>query len=549
MAVGPTIHDMTINTEPLLLPISEQTPGGIDIRDSEAYEALASEIEKMSSPSSDGQIDWAKIETGASRLLTEQSKDFLLAAWLSAAWIQHHGIDGLIAAIHLLEQLVARFWDSAQPPLKRLRGRRNALIWGIDRASSWLEHQHDDIAPLSATAHAALMADIQSLDTQLAELDPDSPPLQALTQQIRRLPTEDAEPATTTDLAPNPPDAATTATSPKTTAQSGNLVPATHVASPALPGFVPASNSNQPPDNPEAVTQALRPALEYIAQLNNTLRALSPLNPISVDLCRLTARCTILETPPAHQGLTALMAPPVAILDAFGTIIQNSNPDGLVDFCESRLGTFPYWLDLDREAARGFALMGAAGAPLHRQVIEHALSFTQRLPDIEQLMFSDGTPFADAATLQWLASCRADRETQSGASPDRVTQAQQQAQAALAAGYPEQAMAAYQTLIETTWAGRDRFLARLALLETLSGLTTGPTTPYPLARYLADDCLGQRLDSWEPDLARRCWQTICRALRAAQNTPTATAQDAAAQGLIQQAQLALAGLAPSATIQ
>ncbi len=69
------------------------------------------------------------------------------------------------------------------------------------------------------------------------------------------------------------------------------------------------------------------------------------------------------------------MAPPVAIQDAFGTIKQNNNPDGLVEFCESRLGTFPYWLDLDRESARGFALMGAAGAPLRQKVIEHALYF------------------------------------------------------------------------------------------------------------------------------------------------------------------------------
>ncbi|WP_322997249.1 type VI secretion system ImpA family N-terminal domain-containing protein [Castellaniella sp.] len=182
----------TINTEPLLQAISEQAPGGTDIRDSETYEALSSEIEKMASPTSDGQIDWTKIETLASRILAEQSKDFMVAAWLSAAWIHHHGIDGLAAGLHLYEQLVAQFWDSAQPPLKRLRGRRNALIWGIERASSWLEQQ--DLAPLPVAFHAAMLADIQSLDARLAELDPDSPPLQALMQQIRRLPTEEPDP-------------------------------------------------------------------------------------------------------------------------------------------------------------------------------------------------------------------------------------------------------------------------------------------------------------------------------------------------------------------
>ncbi|WP_323012550.1 type VI secretion system protein TssA [Castellaniella sp.] len=545
----------TINTEPLLHAISEQAPGGTDIRDGEAYEALSSEIEKMASPTSDGQIDWTKIETLASRILAEQSKDFMVAAWLSAAWIHHHGIDGLAAGLHLYEQLVAQFWDSAQPPLKRLRGRRNALIWGIERASGWLEQQ--DLAPLPVAFHAAMLADIQSLDARLAELDPDSPPLQALMQQIRRLPTEEPDPVDAPEAVSPPIATAQASPSPSTTAPGSPAIPAataiptaTAAAPATAPGFAPTANGTQPLDSPDAAIQALRPALEYIAQINGSLRTLNPLNPISVDLCRLTARCTILESPPAQQGLTALMAPPVAIQDAFGTIMQNSNPDGLVEFCESRLGTFPYWLDLDRESARGFALMGAAGAPLRQKVIEHALSFTQRLPNIEHLAFSDGTPFADEATRQWLASSRAEREAGSSAPLDRPGQTQQQAQAALAAGHPEQALAAYQTLIETTWAGRDRFLARLALLEALPGLAAG-AAPYPLARHLADECQTHKLDSWEPDLARRCWQAIYRALRNSLNKPADTAnpaQESASRDLMAQAQLALAGLAPGAMV-
>ncbi|WP_416347222.1 type VI secretion system domain-containing protein [Castellaniella sp.] len=151
----------------------------------------------------------------------------------------------------------------------------------------------------------------------------------------------------------------------------------------------------------------------------------------------------------------------------------------------------------------------------------------------------------------WPACRRAEREAGSSAPPDRPSQTQQQAQAALAAGHPDQALAAYQTLIETTWAGRDRFLARLALLEALPGLSAG-AAPYPLARHLADECQKHKLDNWEPDLARRCWQAIYRTLNTALNKSADLASptlNTAAQALILQAQLALAGLAPGGTMQ
>ena len=96
---------MTIDTESLLLPISGPNPGGTDIRSGEEYDGLTAEIDKMSSPSSTGQIDWLKVETTASRLLAQQSKDFMLAAWLSAAWMQSRGIEGLAAGLRVHEHI------------------------------------------------------------------------------------------------------------------------------------------------------------------------------------------------------------------------------------------------------------------------------------------------------------------------------------------------------------------------------------------------------------------------------------------------------------
>jgi len=545
---------MTLDTESLLLPISGPNPGGTDIRSGEEYDGLTAEIDKMSSPSSTGQIDWLKVETTASRLLAQQSKDFMLAAWLSAAWMQSRGIEGLAAGLRLHEQLIARFWDSAQPPLKRLRGRRNALQWWVERASDWLDGQ-EEIAPLQPPFHQAMLDDAQSLDTRLGELDPECPPLQPLIQRIRRLSRIEPEPqpATSEERAPSSSGTAEMPTGAAASQPQGAAAPAaaSSAPSPAPTAFRPGGDQHMALDSEDAVLHAMQPALDHLGQLGSALRSLSPLNPASIDLCRLTARAVILAAPPSQQGITALMPPPVAIQDAFATIMQNGNAEGLIEFCESRLATFPYWLDLDRESARGFSLMGSAGAPLRQAVIDHVLCFTQRVPDIEHLAFSDGTPFASEATRQWLASCRAARQSSGDGPADRASQALTQARTALADGQTDQALQIYQTLIETTWAGRDRFLARLAMLEALPQIAP-QASPQALARHLADECLKHDLGAWEPDLARRSWQTILRALNRMQPRPD-PAEDAhlaaAGQALIEQARLALAQLDPGALLR
>ena len=93
--------------------------------------------------------------------------------------------------------------------------------------------------------------------------------------------------------------------------------------------------------------------------------------------------------------------------------------------------------------------------------------------------------------------------------------------------------------------------ARLAMLEALPQIAP-QASPQALARHLADECLKHDLGAWEPDLARRSWQTILRALNRMQPRPD-PAEDAhlaaAGQALIEQARLALAQLDPGALLR
>jgi len=146
---------MAIDFEALLLPISSETPGGVEPRETSQYEVVFAEIECLTSLSAGRQPDWLKIEVQSTELLKTISKDFMVASWLSAAWIEKSGIDGLSAGLGLFAGFLKTYWQTGFPPLKRIRGRRNALIWWTDRVKAWLNNT--TLAPLSFEVHTQLV--------------------------------------------------------------------------------------------------------------------------------------------------------------------------------------------------------------------------------------------------------------------------------------------------------------------------------------------------------------------------------------------------------
>jgi len=538
---------MSIDIAALLAPISPEAPAGADARGSDTYEQVSAEIDKMIALSGSVLIDWNLVARHAADIFATQSKDFMLAAWLSAAWMELHDIQGLKAGLELHAGLIHSYWENSFPPLKRLRGRRNALAWWVERAGGWLENHPQP--PLDPAFHAAMLEAATRIDQGLAEHDPESPPLGGFVRQIKTLEIlPEAAPAPATDAtAGTDGEAGAPATAQDPTDATGP-VPAhgdpagDGAASPAAgtPAAPTPTISAVPPPAPSAARNSSGAALpampalpDTLASLDDILAALSstrePLTrvagalleidrfqPLLIEITRFAARAALLSSPPASAGATALAPPPVAIADAFTTIRGAGNAEGLVAFCESRIPAFPFWLDLDCQSARGYGMLGEAGATMRQAIVRNVLAFTDRLPGIETLSFSDGTPFADDDTLQWLESCRAQG---GGSEPqDAFSATRQQAQAAAHDGRQEQAMQLYQSFIQSSRSGRDQFRTRIALLELLLA-THGDINPMPLAQPLIDDCSKWNLDDWEPELAADAWQAVLKACRQALASP------------------------------
>lgn len=509
-----------------LLQAIDLSDGAADPRESDVFADLNREIDKLTSLSTSGQPDWTRVEQLGGAYLQTQSKDFLVASWLSEAWTQRHAMMGVAAGLALFAGLTETFWETAVPSVQRLRGRRNAISWWLDRLQPWLE-QNAEIT-VGAELSERMLSSIRQLDRLLSDKDPEAPSLSRLMGLLQRIPVDapsvpspQSAPAalTGTPSVPGPsqlvepvtgasgpavsaPVEAPTTTSSGTNRQAADEVQTAPVPSAVAPIRSVGSNGPVEVRSHDDLIALLKPIQDQVALIGTALQQFDHAHPLSIHLSRFAARVGLIDMPGANQGQSVIAPPPVAILDAFEKVTASKNPQALVEFCEVRIRAFPFWFDLDFHSARGYAMMGAAGSKMREAITESLLSFVKRLPGIEGYSFSNGTPFASSETQAWIRQCQA--EQQGDAPADAFGQAQAQARSLQVEGNTEAAVAALQNFISACRSRRDRFRAQLALLDLLLA-EPARADLQPLLDPLAEECLRLDLNQWEPELASQLW--------------------------------------------
>lgn len=512
---------MSLDTQALLEPVIRPESGdALDPRESETFASLNQEIDKLTSLSAASQPDWARIEQLGCEFMT-QSKDFLVASWLCEAWTQRHALMGVAAGLSLMAGLTEKYWDTAVPPVQRLRGRRNAIMWWIDRLLPWLEAKTD--VSMGSDLAERMVSATRQFDALLSEKDPEAPSLARLLGLLQRIPVDavaEQTPAApvkaTVDTEPAAPAATALPSAEHQTSDSPAPQPSASRSSSATPStpstqnqaLAPVSFTPLAPSGPleiksnDDLLALLKPVQDHVALIGPALLQFDHAHPLSIQLSRFAARVGILELPRATAGQTAIAPPPVAILDAYEKVTASKNPQAMVEFCEARIRTFPFWLDLDLHSARGYAMMGAAGSKMREAITETLLTFLNRLPDVESYSFSNGMPFASAETQAWIRQCR---EEKSGIRPmDAFSLTQARAANLQAEGDQEAAMNIWQDFISSCSGQRDRFKARLAWAEMV--LNAHPDADHLiLLEPIAEECERMQLSQWEPELATQVW--------------------------------------------
>ncbi len=110
------------NLEPLLAPVSDESPAGPDLE----YDPEFLALERAAAPKAERAVgdtvkaaeepDWEKVAE-LSEAVLQRSKDLRPAVHLTTAWMRSSGMPGWSAGLGLIRGLLEQFWDTVHPQL------------------------------------------------------------------------------------------------------------------------------------------------------------------------------------------------------------------------------------------------------------------------------------------------------------------------------------------------------------------------------------------------------------------------------------------------
>jgi len=459
--------------------VSTEHFAGEDVRFSNEYEALESELGKAQSVHEGGQIDWLKIRENSEALLRGQSKDLRVGAWLTWALYQRESFPGLLAGLALLHHLCEHHWAEIHPAKPRTRGA--AIGWLVPRLEQVL---NENVAiKEQLPLFRRLVEHLEGLDAICTErLGDDAPLLLPICRRLKSRVERAAD------------------NQPETGVVGAAVAQVKQVASQL---FVPGAAV----DNEKDAHKALR-----VQQENARPLCAWWLKQNATDLRALRLNRTLLWLPidavPERNAeqITALRGLPADKLKAYQERFDQGKYADLLVELEASLAKAPFWFDGQRMVWECLQNLNAELAM--REVEIHFAQLVQRLPGIIELRYHDGAPFADPATRAWI-SAHVMPHLQSASAPRKVEVADSQPawELALEEVLPilrkDGLKAAVQTLkqgMHAAQGGRVRFLWQFALAR-LCFLAK----KYELAKNqletLDQTLQDSGLHAWEPDLA------------------------------------------------
>jgi type VI secretion system protein VasJ len=472
-------------------PISESSPTGQDVRNDTDFEALSGEIEKMSSPTLSGTMDWNRVLQLSEDILTNKSKDLLVLSYFSVALLKTAGLRGFADSVHIMRESLEGFWEDLFPVKTRMRGRKNAIEWWQEKVSTDLRDLTSQKWPKQE--HDAFLEDLNAVDAFLADNMEEAPLLLPMINAIAALvETIEETPA------PAAPGLA-----------GGANVPATGLAGTARPVAVDPAETD--------TDKLLDQGLEIIGRAATLLIQKDPLNTLSFRLNRIAAWTAVTTLPPATAGKTLIPAPDGQIISALENLYQSRNWRDLLDAAESRVHQFLFWLDLSRYVTEALEQLGRQDSS--EAVAAETCQYVKRLTGIERLAFDNGTPFANEETRIWINGLN--RQISSGGGDTRgnetdiIQVVEKQVEEAAKASRDNKltvALGAFTDKLNHAPSARVHFIWQFGLCRLLLQVKQ-PRLAMPHLKELLQTMEVYRLEQWEPDLAVEVLSTVLTGLR------------------------------------
>ncbi|HEY2514793.1 MAG TPA: type VI secretion system protein TssA, partial [Polyangiaceae bacterium] len=365
-----------------------------------AYQQLAEEVEKGRSLAG-GTTDWRWVAGEGTRILREEAKDLRAASWVVVALANLEGWPGAAEGLEAYGALLEQFWDSMVPSRPRARATLADWVWeGLTRALRTRALRLEDREAIAVSRGGAARVD-QILSERLKLQSEGAGGFRKLVRETLASLPESPPPGPVVEDRPEP-----------ASAKDENRTEEPMAAAPAPDRASPLSLVAPVPVAPTSLDEAERSATELrdpLGALARYVREVAPASPWSYRLGRTSAWLTIEEPPYVERGRTSLRAPAASDRDLLERLAGDGAWAELRDASEAALSEHIFWLDLHRYTALALERLGASFGAAREVVVREALGFLERVPGLEPLAFSNGTPLADPETVSWLDRERAAR--------------------------------------------------------------------------------------------------------------------------------------------
>lgn len=485
-------------------------PAGRDLRDDAEFEALDGEFRKMETGGPTA-VDWKRLNASTVDILKSRSKDVVLATRLVFGLHREEGYKGLAVGVSILQGMAENHWDGLFPPPARERARAGAFDWMAERLAPLVETTapSGDAKFLALVAHDRLVAMDEFLSERMRKYPAAIGPLiRALRPHAREAKAEleakaaaeaaRAEAAAQPAAEPQPEPVAVVADQPQpaTPAPAPAPVPQPQPRPAAI--ATPSVEIAELPVN-EGVDKTFQSLFSGAIRASSALRPSAPSDPRIYLATRFAAWGDILKAPPDRAGRTQLPPPQKPRLTEIAALKAAGNMQDLLLSCESVFASSPFFLDAQFLIAGAMQALGPEYDAARVTVIGQLAAFLKRLPELTQLSFSDGSPFADGETQGWIAG----EVLAGGGGPSVGSEIDKTKSAAAQLAQHGNLLAGLKLLSDFSDrcpGGRERFSAKLEigefclryeLLQPLFALI-------PALERMVEE---QALASWEPPLA------------------------------------------------
>ena len=438
----------------LLAPIPGDAPAGRDLRYDPRYDAVR-EARREDPDLPQGAFaverkvaDWPRVQRDTVALLTKDTKDLQLAAWLAEALLRRFGTAGLTDGLGVLTGILQDFWDGCFPELedgdpelrlgpvewagnkldaavRQVAVTADGLTWlGWEEAQSIPTDQEaksdgdkkklrdaklaagkrarDDadkaieetpkafykaLVADTAAALAALGTLTQVADERFTDDPPSVGPLRRALEGLHQFASSLLAQRLLIDPDPPEPD-------PVVEAMVGELLDAVPTDGAGVSGGVLSAEPVSPADAAGRVVAAAR-----------YLRRQDPMSPTPYLLLRALRWGELRAAADQLDARLLEPAPPTARMRLKGLLLEG-NWIELLEQSEQVMATPAGrgWLDLQRYAMTACSRLGPGYAPVGAAVRHELAALLADVPQLPEMTLMDDTPAANAETQDWLAA-------------------------------------------------------------------------------------------------------------------------------------------------